>query len=160
MADSYHIEEEYKRTCPYCKEQFTADHLSRVYCPSKLGRKNYCKNRQKRIFDNLRKDGLEVHFTQKPPLKILIEDQREKPNNLDEQIRQLRIQRNIFILDELTLNKEFSSRIPLKKIVDENYDFKVYETSIDKGSGGYEFHLGKYILVKETQDTIKITYKD
>jgi hypothetical protein len=40
---------EYYRVCPYCKLQFTASHMNRDYCPSKNGKKDWCKNRYKRL---------------------------------------------------------------------------------------------------------------
>ena len=40
---------EYYRECPYCKLQFTANHINREYCPSKNGKKDWCKNRYKRL---------------------------------------------------------------------------------------------------------------
>ena len=40
---------EYMRECPYCKLQFTASHMNRDYCPSKNGKKDWCKNRYKRL---------------------------------------------------------------------------------------------------------------
>lgn len=40
---------EYLRECPYCKLQFTANHMNRDYCPSKNGKKDWCKNRYKRL---------------------------------------------------------------------------------------------------------------
>jgi glutamine synthetase type III len=43
---------EYYRECPYCKLQFTANHINREYCPSKNGKKDWCKNRYKRLVLN------------------------------------------------------------------------------------------------------------
>jgi hypothetical protein len=40
---------EYIRTCPYCDEEFTANHMNREFCPEKNGKIDYCKNRYKRI---------------------------------------------------------------------------------------------------------------
>ena len=40
---------EYKRTCPYCDKEFTANHMNREFCPEKNGKIDYCKNRYKRI---------------------------------------------------------------------------------------------------------------
>jgi hypothetical protein len=39
---------EYIRICPYCKEEFTANHMNREFCSEKGGTVNYCKNRFKR----------------------------------------------------------------------------------------------------------------
>jgi ribosomal protein S27AE len=52
---------EYKRECPYCKLQFTANHMNRDYCPSKNGKKDWCKNRYKRI---VRKGETDYDFKQ------------------------------------------------------------------------------------------------
>jgi hypothetical protein len=43
---------EYVRICPYCEEEFIANHMLREYCPEKNGKKDYCKNRYKRILMN------------------------------------------------------------------------------------------------------------
>ena len=40
---------EYKRTCPYCEKEFTANHMNREFCQEKNGKIDYCKNRYKRI---------------------------------------------------------------------------------------------------------------
>ena len=40
---------EYIRTCPYCEDVFTAQHMNREFCPEKNGLKDYCKNRYKRL---------------------------------------------------------------------------------------------------------------
>jgi uncharacterized C2H2 Zn-finger protein len=40
---------EYIRECPYCHKVFTAQHMSRQYCPEQNGIIDYCKNRYKRI---------------------------------------------------------------------------------------------------------------
>jgi len=40
---------EYIRTCPYCNDVFTAQHMNREFCPEKNGIIDYCKNRYKRI---------------------------------------------------------------------------------------------------------------
>jgi ribosomal protein S27AE len=40
---------EYIRTCPYCDEVFTAQHMNRKYCPEQNGKIDYCKNRYKRL---------------------------------------------------------------------------------------------------------------
>ena len=40
---------EYKRTCPYCDKEFTANHMNREFCEEKNGKIDYCKNRYKRI---------------------------------------------------------------------------------------------------------------
>ena len=45
-------ENEYYRSCPYCGTKFMADHMLQIYCPEKYGKKNYCKNRQKRRIQN------------------------------------------------------------------------------------------------------------
>jgi ribosomal protein S27AE len=39
---------EYKRICPYCGDEFTANHMNREFCSEKGGTLNYCKNRFKR----------------------------------------------------------------------------------------------------------------
>ena len=53
---------EYKRTCPYCDKEFTANHMNREFCPEKNGKIDYCKNRYKRIakYEKLEHSGNEV----------------------------------------------------------------------------------------------------
>jgi ribosomal protein S27AE len=50
---------EYKRTCPYCEKEFTANHMNREFCPEKNGMIDYCKNRYKRIakYEKLEQSG-------------------------------------------------------------------------------------------------------
>lgn len=48
---------EYLRICPYCDDEFVADHMNREFCPEKNGIKNWCKNRYKRISKELNTDN-------------------------------------------------------------------------------------------------------
>lgn len=48
---------EYLRICPYCDDEFVADHMNREFCPEKNGIKNWCKNRFKRISKELNIDN-------------------------------------------------------------------------------------------------------
>ena len=50
---------EYFRLCPYCKDAFIANHLSRKFCPEKNGVADYCKNRFKRKKSSELKERLE-----------------------------------------------------------------------------------------------------
>jgi len=37
------------QTCAYCNEQFYSNSSERMYCPEKYGKKNYCKQEQKKL---------------------------------------------------------------------------------------------------------------
>jgi hypothetical protein len=53
---------EYYRRCPYCKEDFTAKHMNRVFCYEKDGKKDWCKNRYKRLVRNGNVDRLHEDY--------------------------------------------------------------------------------------------------
>lgn len=55
------VNDEYVKIClyEYCREHFRAIHMNQLYCPEKDGIENYCKNRQKRINDNRKKEANE-----------------------------------------------------------------------------------------------------
>ena len=53
---------EYIKICAYeyCKKVFEADHMLQCYCPEKNGVRNFCKNRQKRLNDQKKKEEKEM----------------------------------------------------------------------------------------------------
>lgn len=51
---------EYLRICPYCDDEFVADHMNREFCPEKNGVENWCKNRYKRISKELHSQELNI----------------------------------------------------------------------------------------------------
>jgi hypothetical protein len=97
MTNNFDPRGEYTRVCPYCRESFVADHLNRFYCPDKNGRKNFCKNRQKRINDNLRKSGSVLIAHENNPIKVFIEEPEIKERNIDQLIISAQKSKNISI---------------------------------------------------------------
>lgn len=48
---------EHHRICPYCGELFEAENGNRVHCPSKNGKKDFCKNQAKRLREIKKRGG-------------------------------------------------------------------------------------------------------
>jgi len=70
---------EYIRTCPYCDDVFTAQHMNREFCPEKNGIIDYCKNRYKRIA-RLENDGqCNIEIEEPPDIPILPEEVKPEP---------------------------------------------------------------------------------
>jgi len=109
---------EYMRVCPYCHESFIATHMNRFYCPEKNGIKNFCKNRHKRLVDELRKCGLEMERPERPPLKLLFEPSVKNFRNIDEAIQDTVLNRKIKILEKVLggLESEIISWEELQKL--------------------------------------------
>jgi hypothetical protein len=64
------------RECEFCGEMFYAHHGLQRYCPEKFGKKDYCKNQQKKLMNEKRladrvieltKSGINLSLT--PPLE-------------------------------------------------------------------------------------------
>ena len=57
---------EFVRTCPYCAEEFIADHMTRKFCPEKYGIEDWCKNKYKRVANAMTKQVQE-----EPPPEVI-----------------------------------------------------------------------------------------
>lgn len=100
---------EYIRVCPYCYEDFIATHMNRLYCPYKNGIKDFCKNRHKRLVEELKKCGVELERPDRPPLKLMFEPSAKNSRNIDEVIQDTLLNRKIKILEQVL--KDSESRI-------------------------------------------------
>jgi hypothetical protein len=159
MTDCFDPRGEYTRVCPYCRESFVADHLSRFYCPDKFGSKNYCKNRQKRIMDNIRKSGGVILVHEKNPVKVFIEDPIIEKNNIDELIKVSQKDINCKILNELLGAKTHAeiSEIELKQ---KGFDLNFFDSFESTKSGVNIFFLDRYCFLKNVlNNLIYITLK-
>ena len=92
---------EYKRVCPYCHETFTVTHMNRFYCPEKNGKKDFCKNRFKRLVKEMKELGIEIDRPKRPPLKLLFEPSEKDFRNIDDGIKETLLNRKIKILEKI-----------------------------------------------------------
>lgn len=119
---------EYDRICPYCKDVFVADHLSREYCPSKEGIKNFCKNRFKRMKKTLLDQGIQIDKPERQPLKITIND-LTKRRTVDDVIHDVMRERNIKILEEVLDHGQLEI-ISLTELIKKGFEIDCYDEII------------------------------
>jgi ribosomal protein S27AE len=74
---------EYHRICPYCGDEFTANHMNREFCPQKDGRIDYCKNRFKRLakLNDQEQSYLELEETLETPKVVEVVIQQPTTSN-------------------------------------------------------------------------------
>ena len=142
---------EYTRLCPYCRESFVADHLSRFYCPDKNGRKNFCKNRQKRINDNLRKSGNVLIEHRKNPMQVFIEEPLLNEKDIDQIIINTQKDKNISILSEFLGDEKFIE-VTERELLEKGFDSKLFDSYKDTKSGIKIYSVGKYVYHKTPEN--------
>ncbi len=159
MKNNFDPRGEYTRVCPYCRESFIAKHLSRFYCPYKNGRKNYCKKRQKRIMDNVRKSGGVILEHEKNPVKVFIAEPIIEKNNIDELIKVSQKDINCKILNGL-LGEKTHVEISEVQLLQSGFDVKYFDSFESTKSGVRVFLLDRYCFFKNAKNNlIYITLK-
>ena len=133
---------EYTRVCPYCRESFVADHLSRFYCPDKNGRKNFCKNRQKRINDNIRKTGSVFIAHKKNPIQVFIQEPKKNEKDIDQLVINAQKSKNSSILTEFLGDKKFIE-VTERELLEKGFDSKLFDSYEDTKSGIKIYSVGK-----------------
>jgi hypothetical protein len=148
---------EYSRQCPYCLENITVNHLNRWYCPEKNGKKDFCKNRFKRLKNNLISNGVEVNKPELKPLKIDISrDPSERKKTIDDSIHDSLMRRNKKILRSLLGSNE-TLEISLDDLKREGYEIEVFEESIDNVAEALLYKVGRFAVVFTDSETVNIT---
>ena len=150
---------EYTRVCPYCKESFIADHLSRFYCPEKDGKKNQCKNRQKRVMDKVRKSGGIIPEHKKSPLEVSFQEKVLPSNDIDKIARDAQINSNIKVLKELLGDKSHVQFTDVE-LLEKGFDKEFFESSEVTDKNIRLFYIGYYIYFRNPNNNkIYITLK-
>jgi hypothetical protein len=149
--------EEYSRQCPYCLEYIIVDHMNRQYCPEKNGKKDFCKNRFKRLKNNLLLRGVVVDKLESKPLKIDISrDPSEKKKTIDDSIYDSLIRRNKKILMSLLASNEILE-ISLDDLKREGYEIDFFEESIENVAEVLVHKIGRFAVVFTDSETVNIT---
>jgi len=150
---------EYTRVCPYCKESFIADHLSRFYCPEKNGIQNQCKHRQKRIMDKIRKEGGVVPVHKSNPIEVVFKDRDLRVIDVDRISKEAQLYSNIKVLKELLGDKTSIEISPLN-LLENGFDKEFFEGVEDTPIGIKVFKIGVYVFHKiPNNNNIYITLK-
>ena len=142
---------EYTRVCPYCRESFVAYHLSRFYCPDKNGRKNFCKNRQKRINDNLRKSGSVLIEHRKNPMQVFIQEPKKNEKDIDQLVINAQKSKNSSILTEFLGDKEYTE-VSKNELLEKGFDYKLFDSFNETSSGIKIYFIGKYAYHKSPKN--------
>lgn len=149
---------EYSRQCPYCLEYITVDHLNRIFCPVKNGIKDFCKNRFKRLKNNLMKNGIVLDKPESRPLKIAITQyHRKKTKTIDDSINDSMITRNKKILESIIGQDEFTE-IELNMLLLKGYDTDLYDYGLDNPRGIPVHRLGHLTVSYLDDEKVYITY--
>ena len=106
---------EYYRICPYCKEEFMADHMSREYCDEDCG--NKFNNRKKRL--NRRKNMASHELGSQENNSISTE------SNFGDYVSQ-----NIYILHQLSIDPEFGSIVSYEYLDSIGFNFNYINNRI------------------------------
>ena len=151
---------EYTRVCPYFGDSFIADHLTRKYCPEKNGKKNLCKNRQKRMMDKLRKHGGIQLSHKNYPIEVFYKEKDLPSNDIDKIVRDAQINSNIKVLKEILGDK---SHVQLTEIelLENGFDKEFFENSEVSPEGPSIFFIGAYLYFRNPDNNkIYITFKN
>lgn len=133
---------EYYRICPYCKEEFMADHMSREYCNDQCG--DNFNNRKKRLAKRINgeidlKSPTITHST------IGFEE---------------KIQSNINILNHFNIDKENGIDLPLETLDELGYDTNYFSGrhAIENSTIFYRLTVGPYTIYRKSHRTVHIEY--
>jgi len=150
---------EYTRVCPYCGDSFIADHLTRKYCPEKNGKKNLCKNRQKRMMDKLRKHGGIQLSHKNYPIEVFYKEKDLPSNDIDKIVRDAQINSNIKVLKEILGDKSHVQLTEIELLAN-GFDKDFFESYEDTLSKIRRFYIGVYVFHKmPNNNNIYITLK-
>lgn len=150
---------EYVRECPYCFDVFTAEHMHQKYCPEKNNRKDYCKNRHKRVLANLKKN--ELCEEQEEYLDEAIDDPVDETIEIPFAEPQINMQvynntnligAHLGFRNQLKLNKDY---LKDKGLVYEAYD----ERHQIPGTELYLATYGPYAIAWSHQNNVVLTHK-
>ena len=153
---------EYKRTCPYCKDLFIADHMNRLYCPEKMGIINYCKNRYKRALANLgsvekEKDNSKVLPEAKN--QIFISSPSEHKSNAKIESKENSVER--FQLLKEYIGKEEYVLIDIDELKNKGFDFHEFDERYQMpGTEIYGTTHGPYFMCVKNKKEFFLTYKN
>jgi ribosomal protein S27AE len=143
---------EYYRICPYCREEFMADHMSREYCNDDCG--NNFNNRIKRL--NKRKLNLRSPN---------IDESIKRSNNTDRSFED-QLNRNICILYELSIDPELGAFISYEYLDTIGLDINYFSNRIPVKNtlNNYKIQMGSFSISRTKQriahiETIKTNKK-
>ncbi len=106
---------EYYRICPYCREEFMADHMSREYCDEDCG--NKFNNRKKRLDRRKNMASQEIVSLENKN----INSERNFGDHLS---------RNIYILHQLSIDPDFGSTLSYEYLESIGFDFNYFNSRI------------------------------
>jgi hypothetical protein len=122
--------------------------MNRFYCPEKNGKKDFCKNRFKRLVKEMKELGIEIDRPKRPPLKLLFEPSDKDFRNIDEGIKETLLNRKIKILEKV-LGESDSKDIAWTEL--ENLGFTI--DSLD------EFTINEYDTRSPTYGAFQLIWK-
>ena len=106
---------EYYRICPYCREEFMADHMSRDFCDEDCG--NKFNNRKKRLDRRKNKANHEIGSQENNHVN--------NGSNFGDHVS-----RNIYILHQLSIDPDFGSTLSYEYLESIGFDFNYFNNRI------------------------------
>lgn len=132
------------KTCEFCGDEFESHHGLQRYCPEKYGRRNYCKNEQKKLVSEHK-------------LAELVQEVATAYNQIENPQNQL--EKNIKILEELS-GMDNSGIIYSKQLDRRGFDIRHYSFKrINDDSGLIEVIFGTYVLDWISHSEMERTFK-
>ena len=107
---------EYYRICPYCREEFMADHMSRDFCDEDCG--NKFNNRKKRL-NRTRMNKVSQEIVS------LENNSINSERNFGDHVS-----RNIYILHQLSIDPDFGSTLSYEYLESIGFDFNYFNNRI------------------------------
>lgn len=151
---------EYHRICPFCFDEFIADHMNREFCPEKNGTKNWCKNRFKRLSANKK-----IEVSNQEELTVLENDQ-DKSQNQDEPDAELLQNKadylisNISILGSVLKNNQ-NLKLHIDYLVDLGFVYDAYELKHQMyNTNLFAATYGPYAIAWAYENQIILTHKN
>ena len=137
---SHELEE---RICAYCEDYFFAHHGLQRYCQEKFGKKNFCKNQQKKLVNEKRLAD-QVTELAKSGMKVNAETPVEKNKQALKMI----------------MGTDWEKTVDSNLLDSVGYDITQFDSKSEiNGTNGFLIHIGNYTLEWIGQNESLLTFK-
>ncbi len=147
---------EYIRTCPYCGDKFTAQHMNREFCPEKNGMIDYCKNRYKRHARLEKVEQYSIEIEEQPDIPFPPEEVKAEPIEANVVSPQMS---NISLM-AATLGNNQTIKLPKYYLKNKGVVYEAYDKQYQlPGSELQVLTYGPYAMAWGYENHIILTHK-